>query len=110
MRHTARTLLLALLLQLVAGSAWALGSSPTSAHAAHCQELVVHVAAAADDTHTTSDPSHTAHLQQDSHHCCAVGLGAGMKASMETLPNCAPASPYRPWVSLSLSPNLRPPI
>ena len=110
MRRTVWTLLIALLLQLLAGSAWAL-RSPHSGHApATCHEALPHEAAPADAHPPSGDTKHAATLQHDSHHCCAVGLGAGMPVLLQPLPQSAPSSRHGPWASLSLRPDLRPPI
>ena len=112
MRRTVWTLLFAMLLQLLAGSAWAMRSTQPNGHVSHCHEVV-----------TMERPTHEAHppqaapdkvkassLQVDSHHCCAIGLGIGMQASLLPLPQATPASPYGNWISQSPRPDLRPPI
>lgn len=117
MHRTIWTLLLALLLQLGVGSAWAV-RLPT---AAACHEAVatvtadVHTHHAAHplgnadhrDAHPT--PTGTPHAT-DSHHCCVVGLGVGAQPQWVPLPHPAPEAPHRSWASLSLRPDLRPPI
>ncbi len=111
-------LLLALLLQLVVGSAWAVR---LPVQAAACHETTATVALdmyehSADHPHsqldpqgTPSAPTHTHHTT-DSHHCCAVGLGVGLQPQWLPLPHPAPETPHPSWASLSLRPNLRPPI
>ena len=115
MRHTAWTLLFALLLQLVAGSAWARHGLEPSPAAAHCHEPVVQGTAAAQAHHAQSPAApqgKVQHLtvQADSHHCCAVGLGTGVQAWLLPLPQAAPSTRHGPWFSRSLRPDLRPPI
>ena len=118
MRHTVWTLLLALLLQLLAGSAWAWRAAPTQGHVPTCHDVV---AAAGADSHMaqaslaatvpgTTDPTHLVSTHADSHHCCAVGLGVGKQPLLRPLPQAAPTSQHGPWASLSLRPDLRPPI
>jgi len=112
MRRTVWTLLAALLLQLVLGSAWAMQATPSHRPAPSCHETVG-LQRADSDTHA----AHAApgkvpapSVQADSHHCCAVGLGVGAQPQLPPLPQALPASPHRPWASLSLRPDLRPPI
>ena len=112
MRRTVWTLLAALLLQLVLGSAWAMQTTPSHRPAPSCHETVG-LQRADSDTHA----AHAApgkvpapSVQADSHHCCAVGLGVGAQPQLPPLPQALPASPHRPWASLSLRPDLRPPI
>ena len=110
MHRTVWTLLFALLLQLVAGSAWALRSPHPSHCPANDHALMAHEASPGDAHHPSTDKTHTATVQHDSHHCCAVGLGAGIPALLQPLPQAAPTSQHGPWASLSLRPDLRPPI
>ncbi len=110
MRRTVWTLLFALLLQLLAGSAWALRSERSSHPPATCHDAAVHQAAPTDTHHASGDTTHAATVQHDSHHCCAVGLVAGIPALLQPLPQAAPNSQHGPWASLSLRPDLRPPI
>ncbi len=107
MRTTAWTLLFALLLQVVAGAAWALQADRGSPMPAHCHEPVSAVAA---DDHSAADLVHARQPPLESHHCCAVGLGAGAPSPWLTLPRATPISQPAVWASLSLSPDLRPPI
>ena len=112
MRPTAWTLLFALLLQLMLGSAWAMRVTSSHHAAPSCHDSVSiqahgpegHSAHAAQD----QAPAHTA--QADKHHCCAVGLGTGVQAILLPLPQAVPTSLPSLWVSLSLRPDLRPPI
>ena len=118
MHRTVWTLLLALLLQLLAGSAWAWRTAPVQGQAPSCHDVV---AAAGADSHMAhaspaasapgvTDNTHPVSMQTDSHHCCAVGLGVGVQALLLPLPQAAPTSQHGPWASLSLRPDLRPPI
>ena len=112
MRRTTWTLLIALLLQLVVGSAWALRpvhSIQASGHAVHCHDMAPQATGDSDPQHTT-DPVHASTTSPDSHHCCAVGLGSTMQPQPQALPQAVPTSQHGPWVSLSLRPDLRPPI
>lgn len=109
MRHTLWTLLFALLLQLVPGSVWALAQ--TSGHPVHCHETVTEsTSVGMHHANAQQDKAHPASLQADGHHCCAVGLGVGVQALLQPLPQAAPASPTGHWASLSVRPDLPPPI
>ena len=110
MRRTVWTLLFAMLLQLLAGSAWALRLPHNSHPPAACHDTATHVAAPADAHHPSGDTRHAGAVQHDSHHCCAVGLGAGKQAPLQPLPQAAPTSQHSRWTSLSQRPDLRPPI
>ena len=112
MHRTVWTLLFALLLQLVLGSAWAMRVTPSHHPAPSCHETVN---LQREDTDTLG--AHAAHgkvpapsVQADNHHCCAVGLGVGVQPQLLPLPQAQPASPHSPWASLSVRPDLRPPI
>ena len=109
MRHTVWTLLFALLLQLLAGSAWAWRGAQATEHSAHCHNTAVQ-AASGTDTHHTAGKALSGSSQPDSHHCCAVCIGAAMQPLLPPLPQAAPTSRHGPWASLSLRPDLRPPI
>ncbi len=109
MRHTVWTLLFALLLQLLAGSAWAWRGAQTTEHSAHCHDTAVQ-AAGGTDTHHIAGKALSGSSQPDSHHCCAVCIGAAMQPLLPPLPQAAPTSRHGPWASLSLRPDLRPPI
>ena len=106
-------LLIALLLQLLAGSAWAWRGPQASGaahdHAAHCHGTAAEQAVGT-DTHHTSPSSPAASLQADSHHCCAVGLGSHVQPQVLPLPQTTPSSQHGPWASQNLQPDLRPPI
>mgnify|MGYP000567784487 FL=1 len=109
MRRTVWTLLFALLLQWFTGGAWALSARQAPDLAVHCHEvLVVNDASATHASPTDSTHAHSG--QSDSHHCCAIGLGVGVQAQLLPLPQTLPNSPHGPWASLSLRPDLRPPI
>ena len=112
MRRTVWTLLFAMLLQLVLGSAWAMRSTQPHGHASHCHEVVAMERStdAAPPTHAAPNKVKAASIQADSHHCCAIGLGIGIQASLLPLPQATPASPYGSWISQSPRPDLRPPI
>ena len=112
MRRTVWTLLFAMLLQLVLGSAWAMRSTQPHGHASHCHEVVAMERAtdAAPPTHATPNKVKAASIQADSHHCCAIGLGIGIQASLLPLPQATPDSPHGSWISQSPRPDLRPPI
>ena len=113
MRRTAWILLMSLLLQLLAGSAWAWratqasGTSP--AHATHCHVTAAE-AAGDSNNHPAPKTAAAAWAQADSHHCCAVGLGSPVQPMLQPLPQTTPASPHTPWASQNLQPDLRPPI
>ena len=131
MRRTVWTLLIVWLLQLLLANSWALASA-TVAHAGpHSSAWAVHACHdsgaptsghAAEVVHTASQPepdgqqpAHSTHnpasaTSADSHHCCAVGLSLGSAALLAPLPQAAPQSVSLPWVSLSVRPDLRPPI
>jgi Protein of unknown function (DUF2946) len=102
MRHTVWTVLLALLLQLFASSAWAL--RPGCGSHAHEAEHAKHPQASQSDHAGSPQGPH------DSHHCCAVGIGLGETAPTQRLPQAAPLAPVWAWISQSLRPDLRPPI
>ena len=135
MRRTVWTLLTIWLLQLLlAGSAWARwgttgahAEAHAAAHAAALTTAAAHVAAhpchnsgggndgGSTAAHNASSHSPTAQHtpwqpSADSHHCCAVGLGLGVAPQLAPLPQAAPHSVARVWVSLSTRPDLRPPI
>ena len=112
-RPTLWTLLFALLLQLLAGSAWAWRGPQASDHTTPVQTAHCHDTVAPDpsrDSHHAAGPSHSASVQADSHHCCAVGLAATVQTPLQSLPQAPPVSQHGPWASLSLRPDLRPPI
>ncbi len=115
MRHTLWTLLCALLLQVLGGSAWAVPPAQARAVPAACHESVAapvtHAAHAAHATHASADDEvQAAHLSHSSHHCCAVGLGVGLAPATPPLPQSTPVSTPATWASLCLRPDLRPPI
>ena len=112
MRRTVWTLLFAMLLQLLLSSAWAMRSTQPHGHASHCHEVVAMERStdAAPPTHAAPNKVKAASIQADSHHCCAIGLGIGIQASLLPLPQATPASPYGSWISQSPRPDLRPPI
>ena len=114
MRRTVWTLVVALLLQLVASSAWALRGPHSPGPTGHCHASVAAGPAvqAPETAHTlpAPDAASTPSLQIDSHHCCAVGLGLGLPVLPPPLPQASPHSPLRHWLSWSLRPDLRPPI
>ena len=109
MRRTVWILLFTLLMQLVSASAWTMPAPESASHPAHGHETV-----AQDGTTTATHPqdsAQTSHRHTDnSHHCCAVGLGTGVQPLLAPLPQAAPTSWHGPWASLSLRPDLRPPI
>ena len=112
--RTVWTLLLAMLLQLLAGSAWAWRMPTAAAPVMHCHDMAAdasladapHMASAQDTAHPSPQAGHHA----DSHHCCAVGLGTALPSLVQPLPTSTPARQQTAWASLSLSPDLRPPI
>ncbi len=112
MRHTLWTLLCALLLQVLGGSAWAVHPAQARAVPAACHESVAAPAThAAHATHASADDeAQAAHLSHSSHHCCAVGLGVGLAPATQPLPQSTPVSRPAAWASLCLRPDLRPPI
>ncbi len=109
MHRTLWTLLFALLLQLLVGTAWGGRSSPADSGSAHCHTMV-HDATAASDEHPTVDSSHTPERQQHNHHCCAMGTVAPEQALVVPWPQAIPSGPHGSWASVSLPPDLRPPI
>ena len=112
MRRTVWTLLFAMLLQLLLGSAWAMRSTQPHGHTSHCHEVVT-MERSTHDAHppqATPDKVKAASIQADSHHCCAIGLGIGIQASLPPLPQVTPASLHGSWISQSPRPDLRPPI
>jgi len=108
MRKTVWTLLIALLLQWLAGSAWALGSAQAGGPAPQCHESVLAVSASMH--HGDDEDTHTVHTQHSGHHCCVTGLGTGLSLLVLALPKSSPTSPSAAWASLTLCPDLRPPI
>ena len=110
--RTVWTLLLALLLQLLLGSAWAMRSAHPVSQAGHCHEVVALPSPAPDahHGHAAKDKAPTFLQQADGHHCCAVGLGQGVQPWLQPLPSSAPASQHGTWISQSPRPDLRPPI
>jgi len=105
-------LVFALLLQWLMASAWAMRGAPATGLASACHEAAVIQIADVEQHHAHAAqgkaPNHTA--QTDSHHCCAVGFGANVQPLLPLLPQAIPASQHRDWASLSLRPDLRPPI
>ena len=113
MRRTVWTLLFALLLQLMAGNAWAwraaqAGSHLSHGHTSHCHGTVMQNAVS--DSHHPPGQSHALSAQIDSHHCCVIGLGETVYPQLQPLPQATPTSQHGAWASLSLRPDLRPPI
>jgi hypothetical protein len=105
MHRTIWTLILALLLQLLAGSSWASSDSRSSdehlaSTALHCHEPVMHDEAA----------SQTGSVQVSAHHCCAVGVGVAVQVQLPALPQAQPISPLVSWSSWRMRPDLPPPI
>ncbi len=109
MHRTLWTLVLALLLQLTAGSGWAsvwvkADAEPAAVSVMHCHESggsgQVSDAASAGQTG----------VQVSSHHCCAVGIGMVIPWTLLNLPQAAPRSAKQLWGSWQASPQLRPPI
>lgn len=105
-------LVFALLLQWLMGSAWAMRGAPAAGLASACHET-----AAIQSVDVEPHPAHAAEgkvsnhtVQTDSHHCCAIGFGASAQPLPPPLPQAIPASQHRDWASLSLRPDLRPPI
>lgn len=111
-RHAIWPLVFVLLSQWFMGSAWAMRGVPATGLASACHEVAVSQISDLEQHHAPAAqgkaPTHTA--QADSHHCCAVGLGAAVQPLLLPLPHAIPASPHSPWASLSLRPDLRPPI
>ena len=108
MHRTVWILLFTLLMQLVSASAWTMPTPEAASHPGHCHETL-----AQDATTTAAHPQDSAQTSQrhtDSHHCFAVGLGACVQPLLAPLPQAAPTSRHGPWASLSLRPDLRPPI
>ncbi len=99
MHRTLWTLILALALQLLAGSSWALPLPAHETTVAHCHEVAM-----PDDSGQLHGPV------ADSHHCCAVGVGVGVQPLLPTLSQRSPITTYGPWVSQRLRPDLPPPI
>jgi hypothetical protein len=105
MHRTLWTLILALLLQLLAGNSWAaFDSRPSAEHhanpALHCHEPVTHDDAA----------GQTGSVQVGTHHCCAVGVGVAVQVQLPALPQAQPISPLVSWSSWRMRPDLPPPI
>ena len=105
MHRTLWTLILALLLQLMAGSSWAVRDErPNDEHhtstAHHCHEPVAN-----DDL-----AGQTSNAQVSTHHCCAVGVGVAVQVQMPVLPQAQPISPLVSWSSWRMRPDLPPPI
>ena len=105
MHRTLWTLILALLLQLMAGSSWAaLDGRPSDEHYAstahHCHEPVANDQAA----------GQTSNAQVSTHHCCAVGVGVAVQVQMPVLPQAQPIGPLVSWSSWRMRPDLPPPI
>lgn len=104
MQRTLWTLILALLLQLMAGSSWALvdarvadGRDASPAH--HCHEQMAH-----------DDAAGQGSAQVSNHHCCAMGIGVGVQVLIPVLPQAQPIGPLVSWVSWRTWPDLPPPI
>ena len=111
-RNAIWPLVFVLLLQWFMGSAWAMRGVPATGHASACHETAVIQISDFEQNSAHAgqgkDPTHTA--QTDSHHCCVVGSGAALQPLLLPLPHALPASLHSPWASLSLRPDLRPPI
>lgn len=104
MHRTLWTLILVMLLQLTAGSSWAVvdsraadGRDASPAH--HCHEQMVH-----------DDAAGQTNAKVSSHHCCAVGIGVEVQVLIPTLPQAQPISPRVSWASWRTWPDLPPPI
>lgn len=112
MRRTVWTVFFALLLQLLAGSGWAgrAPQTPDHCHAPSHHSLQAVPDADMDTAASDADVTHSLSTQMDGHHCCAVGLGTAACGLLQTLPQARPHRQHGPWLSLSLSPDLRPPI
>lgn len=115
--RTVWTLLFAMLLQLLASSAWAWRMPTAAAPVMHCHDMAATDMQHADAQQMASDQNAGAHHNHppvghhaDSHHCCAVGIGTGTSTQLLPLPQAVPHSQHGPWASLSLRPDLRPPI
>lgn len=105
MHRTLWTLILALLLQLMAGSSWAvLDERHSDEHYAstahHCHEPVANDQAAGQN----------GNAQVNTHHCCAVGVGVAVQLQMPAQPQAQPTSPLVSWSSWRMRPDLPPPI
>ena len=107
MRRALWPLIFSLLLQLLAGSAWA--RSMGAAQPGHCHDTATSLAVSQDSPSDASNaPAQP--LPADGHHCCAVGLGWLEPPLQSPLPQAAPADLTDFWLSLALRPDLRPPI
>lgn len=109
MRCTLWTLVCALLLQVLGVSAWAIHQPQTPAGPVACHESAV-TSVAHGGHEAASDDAQALHQAHSSHHCCAIGLGMGLAPIPQPLPQSAPVSHQPLWASLSLRPDLRPPI
>jgi hypothetical protein len=109
MRRALWPLIVSLLLQLMAGGAWAgkLGPAP-SGHCHDASALFVEPAAQADPAEAVDAQSPG--QQADGHQCCAVGLAWLEPPLQSPPPQTAPAELTDSWLSLALRPDLRPPI
>ena len=104
MNRTLWPLIFAFLLQLSAGSVWAVFDSrsadgPDTHSAIHCHEQVAH-----DDAAAQTD------VQVSSHNCCAADIGVGVQLQISVLPQAHPTSSRMSWISWRAWPDQPPPI
>ncbi len=109
MHRTLWTLVLALLLQLTAGSGWASTRVKTDAEPAAVSVVHCHDSGGAADASDAASAGQTG-VHASSHHCCAVGVGLGQPWTLFNLPQTAPSGTKPSWESWQASPQLRPPI
>jgi hypothetical protein len=107
MRRALWPLIFSLLLQLLAGNAWA--GSMGHPQPGHCHDAATSVAVAVGQA-SSSDAVDVPGSQVDSHHCCAVGQGWLEPPLQAPPPQAAPTALVSSWLSLALRPDLRPPI
>jgi hypothetical protein len=109
MRRALWPLIVSLLLQLLAGSAWAGGTGP--AQSGHCHDAASSsVVAVFQASPSDAGDAPVQSMQADGHQCCAVGLGGLEQPPQSPPPQAAPADLTDFWLSLALRPALRPPI
>lgn len=104
MNRTLWTLIFAMVLQLIAGGAWAWVDSHSengrdASPALHCSEQMVH-----------DDAPEQSGVQVCTYHCCAVGIGARLQVQIPALPQAQPISLPIWWASWRTRPDLPPPI
>jgi len=119
LRRISGVLILTVLLKLTAAFAFPIPHGPVVAapneHALPaCHDHQAHSSGETspklDAVDSSSPSSDTCAALDNCHHCCAVGLGMYVPLLAQPLPSAAPVNAWTHGTSLSLRPDLRPPI